>query len=738
MARELSIRITADNSDAHAKLGQTEQDIHGVEGAATRTGKAIGTASDGPGTPSVVGSFKALTTTLATIGAGEATRAVIAYGSHLQDLKAKSGIGIEGLSNLDFAAGQVGLTLDDAVDGIVQIQRRLADGDKSAVGAVRALGLSVDDLVAKKPDQMFIDIATKISEIPAKGDQLVAAYDLMGKSGTKLVPLITDIESLKATHLQMTDESVAALDRLDDFWNSTVTNVKIALGLILGEIVDTWTVKVPAIWEFAKTSLADLYSSAKGWLVDKWTAITDGVKAATGLVLGYVESLATDTVEAVTTLYAGAKSWLVDKWTDITSGVQGVTGDILGFVAGLATDAVAAATSLYTGAKTWLVDKFVDISDGVQGFTEDVLGFFSDLSEDAIASATGLYEGAKTWLVDKFEDISDGVEGFASEVLGFFSDLSRDVIAAVTSLYQGGKKWLLDSMVTLSQSIKTQVIDRIVGFFLSAKTTIVTYAQQLYTGVKTWLVDRFTDIVNGIKAKIDAVTGFFSDLYDKVVGHSFVPDMIKGIQREFDKLPAVMVDPAGRAADATSDHFRRAKDLSLGYLDDLLGGIRAKWNETSLTDLLVHPVDTLKGLLDAAWGAVQKLVIDWIDDMLAQALSLFSKFIENSIIKKVLSLFGLPGGIQVPTPGSPTPGVPNPGGGLPNPLPGGQTMALSAPVSPLVAALAPAGPSASAPTSVHVTIQAWDGASVDRWLRTGGDRQIVRAIVPAALTYVRR
>jgi hypothetical protein len=65
----------------------------------------------------------------------------------------------------------------------------------------------------------------------------------------------------------------------------------------------------------------------------------------------------------------------------------------------------------------------------------------------------------------------------------------------------------------------------------------------VYTAVKTWLVDKFAAVVKWIGEKVGQVTGFFKGMYDAVVGHSYVPDMIDGISREFGQLDRVMVTP---------------------------------------------------------------------------------------------------------------------------------------------------------------------------------------------------
>jgi hypothetical protein len=51
--------------------------------------------------------------------------------------------------------------------------------------------------------------------------------------------------------------------------------------------------------------------------------------------------------------------------------------------------------------------------------------------------------------------------------------------------------------------------------------------------------------------------GFFKGMFDAVVGQSYVPDLIAGVQLEFAKLDTVMVQPARVASQAVSDAFQQ-------------------------------------------------------------------------------------------------------------------------------------------------------------------------------------
>lgn len=91
----------------------------------------------------------------------------------------------------------------------------------------------------------------------------------------------------------------------------------------------------------------------------------------------------------------------------------------------------------------------------------------------------------------------------------------------------------------------------------------------LYDGVKTWIWDRLNAIWEGVKTKIETVKGWFFGLYDAVVGHSYIPDMVDEIGQNMARLQSLMVDPAKAATSSTKEAFRGlASDVS-GVLDRL-------------------------------------------------------------------------------------------------------------------------------------------------------------------------
>src|SRR3546814_17353600 len=96
----------------------------------------------------------------------------------------------------------------------------------------------------------------------------------------------------------------------------------------------------------------------------------------------------------------------------------------------------------------------------------------------------------------------------------------------------------------------------IVGIVLAVRhwDEISAIAKRVYEGVKKRIADHLVDILNGVLHPIETVKNAFFKLYDAVVGHSYIPDMVTAIGQHMARLDALMVDPA---RDATRSEERR-------------------------------------------------------------------------------------------------------------------------------------------------------------------------------------
>jgi phage-related minor tail protein len=107
------------------------------------------------------------------------------------------------------------------------------------------------------------------------------------------------------------------------------------------------------------------------------------------------------------------------------------------------------------------------------------------------------------------------------------------------------------------------------GIAIVDNWNVISYeTKRLYENIKMWLVDKFDALVAKIMAPVDKIKGLFKGMYDFVVGHSVVPDMIDGIAAEFARLDAVMVRPAEDAAAKVSAAFAAIAPPKMVLPDD--------------------------------------------------------------------------------------------------------------------------------------------------------------------------
>lgn len=92
---------------------------------------------------------------------------------------------------------------------------------------------------------------------------------------------------------------------------------------------------------------------------------------------------------------------------------------------------------------------------------------------------------------------------------------------------------------------------------------------RLYNAVRTWLVDRLGQVWTALKGKIEAVKQWFFNLYDAVVGHSYIPDMVDEIGQNMARLDKLMVDPAEKSTKKAEDKFREMARNVGRILDEL-------------------------------------------------------------------------------------------------------------------------------------------------------------------------
>lgn len=178
-----------------------------------------------------------------TVGAfTAAAREAIDYGGSLTDLAARTGLTVKASQELDFAAKQSGTSIDAVAGVIEKMGVKLAGGDKSAVAALGALGLSLSDLRKMAPDQQFEAISDKLSKIEDPAARAKLAFDTMGKGASAVLPMISEgvgdlRDKANDLGLVLSDQTVAALDDAGDAMGNLKTAGLVLVANVIGPMM---------------------------------------------------------------------------------------------------------------------------------------------------------------------------------------------------------------------------------------------------------------------------------------------------------------------------------------------------------------------------------------------------------------------------------------------------------------------------------------------------------------------
>jgi len=380
-------------------------------------------------------------------------------GSALFDMSQRTGISVEALSELGFAAEQSGTDLATMETGIRKMQRSLTDaaqGSKTAIEALGLLGLTIEDFKGLSPEQQFKLIADRIAQIADPTIRAAAAMELFGRSGTQLLPMLSGgakgIEDLQAQArslgLTMSTEDAKAAeafgDTLDVLWK-TMKRLTFAVGAALA----------PMLTDLAE-SMTRVIVRTTSWLQKNRQVVVTVLKVAAAVVAGGIALLALGYAATATAATFGAMATVI---TGVGAAI-GVLGTIIAALLspiGLVVAAVVglAAYLLYTTgaggeALRWLGERFTALKD-------TATAAFRGIADALAAGDIGL--AAKIlWLTLKME-FEKGVAALQSAWLSFkhfFIDLAYKafygVLAAAETVWHGLEVAWIETVAFLSKT----------------------------------------------------------------------------------------------------------------------------------------------------------------------------------------------------------------------------------------------------------------------------------------------
>lgn len=193
MDMNVALKITAGVTGQQA-VDQLRTSMDKLNGAADAVGKGFGVAK------AAVGAFVALEAVQAVVSFARET---INAADRLDEMAERTGLAVDVLSELDYAAKMNGRSLEDVQAALNRVAVKATDaatGNKTAALAFDALGVSVKNTDGSMRSSLEItqDIGAAFRGIQDPTLKAALAVEMFGKSGPALVPLIEKMEDARA------------------------------------------------------------------------------------------------------------------------------------------------------------------------------------------------------------------------------------------------------------------------------------------------------------------------------------------------------------------------------------------------------------------------------------------------------------------------------------------------------------------------------------------------------------
>jgi hypothetical protein len=313
------------------------------------------------------------------------------YANEIDKVSKATNISVEAAQKLAYAAEQEHTSLENLMPSLRYLSRRYAEaaeGSKEAREAFLALGINIDDLIARGAtlDEVLYAIADRAMIMGESTDFAGKAQAVLGRNALEIIPFLrlgsNEIRRLgdEAVRLgKVVDEkSIAAAKEFQD----TLHALKTAL---FGAFVPIAQALIPAL-----TNLANRLKNALIWVREKANGVLKWGLILTSAV-GIVGTLAVALVKLGNVIRAVSSIIQLAK-----SSTLGWVGIIVGAVSAIAT---------FT-ASTYLLNNALTALQQTQGKTTSVVERFKERLAKAVESPTQLRKvlGELNEAIKKFEE----------------------------------------------------------------------------------------------------------------------------------------------------------------------------------------------------------------------------------------------------------------------------------------------------------------------------------------------
>ncbi len=484
-------------------------------------------------------------------------------GAELARASLKTGVGVEALSGLKYAAEQSGAGLDDLVKGIKFMSREIvaaAKGTKSAQEALDYFGISLEDLSRMSPEDQFRAIATGISKIESPTVRAALGMQFFGRNASQLMPLIDlgaegidkFVNHAKELGVVMsTQDAAAALDftqRMNDVWQ-----VLRMAGVVAGSIL------APALRTIALTLTSGI-NVIRDFTEQHRKAASVVGAAIVGLTVVFIAGGAAMLIFGQSLKFVSAAFGTLSA---VFSMAQGAIGVVTGFIGSLATSFMALSRVVGVLLNPFkLLGTVLTAIPAMLAATAS--GILALLSPAVVATAAIL---ALAGVFVYLSQVSNGVGAFLS---GVWEDVKRDTIEAFTGIKDAisSGDWATAGKILWTylkiefergKAIVSEIWLNLTGFMIGEWNNLTSDLETAWSYFKEYLSNW-----DGVKTAIMKIGEWIKDIFQNTINYvsDLLQDLFMTTSKKQLKVELANIDKRESSGQLTKEQADKARAIA--------------------------------------------------------------------------------------------------------------------------------------------------------------------------------
>lgn len=548
---------------------------------------------------------------LAVSAAGAAVTAPIAAlakrsadsGAEMVAMSQRTGISVEKLSELGFAAKLTGTDMQTLEGSIARMQRTIAgvaDAAEGTTGSLDQLGLSAADLIQLSPDRQFALIAQRIAAIPNPAQRAAAAMQVFGRSGTALLPMIQNLGELTGMAAEMGLVASTAGAKEAQRFADTLTILGMAAKAVGGAI---GSAVIPILSEYAKVSIRAALA-VRDWIKQHKELIVTAFKVGSVVVgIGSVIAFAGLAISKFGLVFGAipaAVSLAIKGFTALSAVLMGLASPL-----GLVTIAVGALGAYLVKSSGAGAAALAYLADAFRGLQDEAVAAFGGI-KDALAAGDLALAARILWLTLRLE-WTKGVAALQQSwatFKGYFLQVASDA-------FYGALIVLNDAWASLQVAwVETT------NFLANTWTAFTTGIQKAWNVTQNWLTKGWLHLM-----------GLFDKGFDVNAAVKLADQQAAAANQQLDQQAQKAIGGSNQQRDDRRQEIEQQRQATERVIVEQGAGADAKRSQQSKADI------------DAARKALGDARKEW-QDALAEAAK------KRPPESKPLDRFGGPGNLD--------------------------------------------------------------------------------------------